>query len=169
MTSRPLVSAPRKYLELQVGPMGTPSTSTMLRCLPSTRMVSARRLREGVVSAIWSAHSGAAIAHRTRTMNRAPKASATLLRRSRRIASCHGPSPPVGTALCSSPARTAGTSVETSVVAGSVVDTDARPGPGGRRSGPPSGSATYFRHRAVKSRLYTGCHVVQSSKFIRSE
>ena len=54
MTSRPLLSAPRKNWSLQVGPIGLPSRSTTSVGLPSIVILSERWFSSGVVSATCS-------------------------------------------------------------------------------------------------------------------
>ena len=87
ISSRPRrPSAPRKNLPpapSQTGPIGVPSGLTTSRSSPSTSIFSSVWVAFGPVSATWSAHSGAASTKRTIRTKRAPKASATRLRRSR--------------------------------------------------------------------------------------
>ena len=92
-------------------------------------------------------------AHRTITMNSAPKASATLLRRSRRSASRHGPWPATRSARASS-SNAAGPSNANSV-AGSVAMLRTATA-GGRRMRPPALPFAYFRQNSGQSFLYTG-------------
>src|SRR4051794_7371258 len=120
MMSRPLPSAPKKNLPPAAkywGPIGTPEKATTLTSLPFSLTVSVRWFENGPVWATLCAHSGARIATRTSRTNRTPNASATLLRRRRRIARTHGPAPavaPSAAAIASKPpASTAAVSVAT--------------------------------------------------------
>src|SRR5215204_292560 len=96
MMSRPLRSAPRKNLPSALshcGPIGTPSSPTTFVSLPSTLMTSDRWLAVAVVFATLSAQSGAAAHEATSNTKMSPNSSATLLRRSLRRPSFHGPRP----------------------------------------------------------------------------
>src|SRR3954463_3179148 len=113
-TSRPLESAPRKKRPCHVGPIGMPCVETTSLSLPPTRTWSVTWFSAGVVCATCFAYTGASRHMRTMTRKSAPKASATLLRLSRRHASSYGPMPG---GACSS----GRTSVENSVPAVSSV------------------------------------------------
>src|SRR5215207_11234407 len=96
MMSRPLPSAPRKNLPSALrycGPIGTPSSPTTFFFSPSTVIVSVRCPLLGPVFATWSAQSGAAAHRATSNTKMSPNSSATLLRRSLRRPSFHGPRP----------------------------------------------------------------------------
>src|SRR4051794_9765491 len=117
--SRPFVSAPRKKRPCHVGPIGLPSGETTSFFFPPTVTVSVRWFLYGSVWATWFAHRGAARHPATITTKSAPKASAALLRRSRRKASRHGPRPATLARFASS-SNAAGPSRANSV-AGSVA------------------------------------------------
>src|SRR3954453_6405453 len=96
MMSRPLPSAPRKNRPPALnhcGPIGVPLNATTLTVLPPSLRVSVRWFWYASVWATPWAHSGAARATATSRTNRPRNPSATLLRRRRRIAGFHGPTP----------------------------------------------------------------------------